>query len=228
MFWVFFAFNVKAFECCSHVKCQGRSWISLSIWAASEAVPMLRVSLCPWQVDVTAQVGIACTWVTLLVMSSRSVLICGCLGQPSPTPLQLARPRFAAPSPALKVLLLWVHLYDKFWWLQVYLLLKFIPLWSASPAVTFPDLFNWKLHSRCLNLQKQTRRNYLERLLRELFFLYIFQIFIQKVGCKWKNRSWFGLKYQPQTVKDPFPLCLSEYKSMFLSWNILKYFLFLF
>lgn len=85
-----FAFNVKAFGCCSRVKCRDRSWISLSIWAAREAVPVLRVSLCPWQVDVTAQVGVARTWATLLVMSSRSVLICGCLGWPSPIPLQLA------------------------------------------------------------------------------------------------------------------------------------------
>lgn len=147
-----------------------------------------RGSLCPWQVDVTVQVSVACAWANRAVMSPLSVLIYVCLGQPNPIPLQLARPRFAVPMiPGLKVFLLWVRLYDKFLWLEMYLLLEFIPFWSASLAVTFPGLFNWKLRSCCLNLQKQARHNYLERLLCELFFLYIFQIYIANSKMKVKK-----------------------------------------
>lgn len=71
--------------------------------------------MCPWQVDVTVPAGVACARANLAVVASLSVLICVCLGRPDPIPLQLARPRFAAPViPGLKVFLLWVHLYDKF------------------------------------------------------------------------------------------------------------------
>lgn len=180
-----FAFNVENFGCCRHIKCQDRSWISLYILAVSEVVPVL-------QRQPVSQAGrcdsVVCPWTNLAVMSSLSVLIYVCLGRPNPIPLQLARPQFAAPVIAgLKVFLLWVHLFDKFLWLETYLLLEFIPLWFASLAVTFPGLFSWKLHSCCLNLQNQIRRNYLERLLCELFFLYIFQIYIANSKMKVKK-----------------------------------------
>jgi len=66
-------------------------------------------------------------------------------------------------------------------------LLEFIRLWSASLAITLPSLFSWKLHLCCLNLQNQTRRNYLERWLCELFLLHIFQIYIANSKMKVKK-----------------------------------------
>lgn len=74
----------------------------------------------------------------------------------------------------------WTHLYGKFLWLQMCLLLEFTPLCSASLAMVFPGLFHWKFLLHHLSLQKQTRHNYLERLFCELFFLYFPNVYCQQ------------------------------------------------
>lgn len=74
----------------------------------------------------------------------------------------------------------WAHLCDKFFWLQMCLLLEFTPLCSASLAVVFPGLFHWKFLLHHLSLHKQTRHNCLERLFCELFFLYFPNVYCQQ------------------------------------------------
>lgn len=102
---------------------------------------------------------------------------------PWPVPVHWAR--FAELFiPALKVLLLWVHLCDKFLWLQMCLLLEFILPCSADLA--FPSPFNWKLHSHCLNLQKQTRSNHPESFCVSCSFCIFCKIMLWMVRWKWK------------------------------------------
>jgi len=42
VFWGGFAFNVKTFGCCSHIKRGDRSWLSLSVLAVGEVVPPVQ------------------------------------------------------------------------------------------------------------------------------------------------------------------------------------------